>query len=256
MVMLAVGREQLEPHVGGPSAARATEKQAEMMKVRDVLTRSVISVYPGTPLKDVARLLVRHSISGVPVVDARGSVLGVVSEADFLVKEQGAEAVRHHWLDGILGESRETRGQLAKIGATTAGAAMTSPAVTIDIDRPLPEAAAAMVSHRVNRLPVTDHGALVGIVSRADLVRAYVLSDEQLAATISQDVILGTMWLDPARFEVTVRDGVAQVRGTVYRRSSAEIIERIVAGVPGIIAVVPGVTWEVDDRDGATASAG
>lgn len=220
-----------------------------IMTVRDVMTRSIISVRPETSLKEVARLLVENRISGVPVVALDGSVLGVVSEGDLLVKEQGAEAVRHRPLARILGESSEVRDQLKKLGAITAGAAMTSPAVTIEADRPIREAAATMVKDRVNRLPVMDRGALVGIVTRADLVRAYVRPDEQLAETIRKDVILGTMLLDPSSFDVSVTDGVARIRGKVDQRSSSEILGRIAAMVPGIVGVVAEVDWEIEDRD-------
>jgi len=96
-----------------------------MRTIRDAMTQAVISVRPETPLKEVARLLVDNRISGVPVVDAAGAVLGVVSEADFLTKQLGSEAVTHARFARILGESRATRAQLVKLGAVTAGEAVT-----------------------------------------------------------------------------------------------------------------------------------
>ena len=186
-----------------------------MMTVRDVMTTAVLSVRPDAPLKDVARLLVDHGISGVPVVNAEGVVLGIVSEADFLIKEQGAEQVRHRPLARLFGESRESRTQLAKLEAATAAAAMTSPALTIEPSRPMSEAAAIMTTRGVNRLPVVADGVLVGIVTRADLVRAYVRTDDELAATIRDDVLLRILWLDPAAFSVEVRNGIASVKGQV-----------------------------------------
>ena len=218
-----------------------------MMKVRDVMTQSVRSVRRETPLKEVALLLVEHTISGVPVVDVDGAVLGVVSEADLLMKEQGADAVRHRPLARFLGESRESRTQLAKLAAVTAGEAMTAPAVTIESGRRISEAAALMVARRVNRLPVVDDGRIVGIVTRADLIRAYVRSDDELARTIREDVLLRILWLDPSVFTVVVTDGVASISGWVERRSTAEMVERAVSMVPGIIDVHADVTWELDD---------
>lgn len=219
------------------------------MTVRDVMTRTVISVTPETPLKDVARLLVEQGISGIPVVGPDGAVLGVVSEADFLVKEQGADAVHHRAFARLLGETAETRAQLAKVAAATAGEAMTTPAVTIAATRPLAEAAAVMVDRQINRLPVIEGGELVGIVTRADLLRAYVRSDVQLIQTIRDDVLRRTLWVDPDGFEVDVRDGVAHIAGRVERRSTAEMIERVTSMVPGIIAVETEVTWAFDDSD-------
>lgn len=219
-----------------------------MMTVREAMTTSVVAVRPATPLKDVARLLVEHRISGLPVVDDDGAVLGVVSEADFLMKEQGAEAVPHRPLARIFGESQASRSQQAKVDALTAGEAMTAPAVTIEPGRRIIEAAAIMTTRRLNRLPVVENGRLVGIVTRADLVRAYVSSDEELVRTIREEVLLRTLWLDPVPFDVRVVDGVAAIRGRVERRSTAEMIERAVALVPGIVDVNAAIEWSLDDR--------
>jgi CBS domain-containing protein len=224
------------------------EQVSSMLTVRDVMTRSVVSVQRSTPLKEVAQALIDNNISGVPVVDVDGAVLGVVSEADLLVKEQGPDTIRHRPLARFLGESRESQAQLVKLGATTATEAMTSPAVTIPPGRPVQEAAAIMTARGVNRLPVVDDGRLVGIVSRADLVRAYVRSDDELATTIRQDVILRILWLDPALFTVIVKDGVASISGRVERRSTAEMIEHSVRMVPGIVDVHASVSWSMDDR--------
>jgi CBS domain-containing protein len=219
-----------------------------MMSVRDVMTRSVVSVRRSTPLKEVAQALIDNGISGVPVVDEDGAVLGLVSEADLLIKEQGADAIHHRPLARFLGESKESRAQLVKLGAITAAEAMTAPAITITSGRSIHEAAAIMTARHVNRLPVVDEGRLVGIVSRADLVRAYVRSDDELAATIRQDVILRILWLDPALFTVVVKDGVASISGRVERRSTAEMIEHSVRMVPGVVDVYASVPWSIDDR--------
>lgn len=218
-----------------------------MLTVRDVMTKSVISVHPETPLKEVAQLLIDQRISGASVVDDDGVVVGVVSEADFLVKEQGAEAVRHRPLAWLVGESRESNAQLAKVGAVTAGEAMTAPAITIESDRRISEAASLMTARCVNRLPVVEGGRLVGIVTRADLMRAFVRPDDELAKTIREDVLLRILWLDPALFSVVVEDGVVSISGKVDRRSTAEVLERAVGMVPGVVDVHIDVTWSLDD---------
>lgn len=218
-----------------------------MMNVRDVMTRTVASVRPETPLREVAMLLLDKEISGVPVVDGEGAVLGVVSEGDLLMKEQGAAAIRHRPLARLLGESQESRVQIAKLESRTAGEAMTAPAVTIGSGRRITEAAALMTTKKVNRLPVVDNGRLVGIVTRADLIRAYLRTDDQLAETIRGDVLLRTLWLDPSMFTVVVADGVASVSGRVERRSTAEMVERTVSMVPGLVDAHTSVTWELDD---------
>ncbi|MDF2734524.1 MAG: hypothetical protein K0S97_1147 [Chloroflexota bacterium] len=218
-----------------------------MLKVRDVMARQVVTVDPETALKDVAGLLVDRRISGVPVLDAGGAVVGVVSETDLLIKEQGAESIRHRRMARFFGDSSESRRQLAKLTAVTAGEAMTAPAVTIGSYRRVAEAAALMVARKVNRLPVVDDGRLVGIVTRADLVRVFVRSDAELAQTIRDEVLLHILWLDPALFRVAVSDGVATITGRVQRRSTAEMIAPTVSMVPGIVDVRAEVTWAVDD---------
>lgn len=218
-----------------------------MLKVRDLMTADVVTVRPTTPIKDAARLLVEHRISGMPVVDG-GRVVGVISEGDLIVKEHGADPVERRPLARIFGDSPETRAQLAKIVALTAGDAMTAPAITISADALVAEAAATMMRRGVNRLPVVDSDELVGVVSRADIVRAFVRTDEELAEAIREDVLYKTLWLDPSLFEVVVTKGKARIRGQVERRSEADVIERIAMMVPGIVGVENELTWTLDDR--------
>jgi CBS domain-containing protein len=224
-----------------------------MSTVCDVMTRDVVTVSSATPLKEVARLLVSRRISGVPVVGDDGHVEGVVSEADFLAKEADEE-VRHRRLERILGESAATRAHDAKREATTAGEAMTAPAITVPSQCRIAAAAAIMVSRGINRLPVVDDGRLVGIVSRADLVRSFVQPDGELERMIREDVLLRTLSLQPNMFTVDVRDGVATVAGRVERRSEARLIDQAVAMVPGVVDARIDVTWAVDDTTGRAVS--
>lgn len=219
-----------------------------MLKVRDLMTAGVVTVGPTTPIKDVARSLVEHRISGVPVVDDDGRVIGVVSEGDLIVKEQGTDSVERRPLARIFGDSPATRAQLAKAVALTAGDAMTAPAITVAAEAPIAEAAALMTRSRINRLPVVDGDTLVGLVSRADIVRAFVRTDEELAEAIRDDVLFRTLWLDPGSFDVAVTDGKARIGGQVERRSEADMIERISAMVPGVTGVETDLTWKLDDR--------
>ncbi len=220
-----------------------------MMHVRDVMTTSVVSVGPSTPLKQVAQLLVDHRISGVPVVDVDGAVLGLVTEADFLVKEQGDATIPQPRFAWLLGDSPQSRAQLAKFAATNAGEAMTTPAITTDPGRTISEAARLMSERRVNRLPVVENGKLVGIVTRADIVRVYVRSDTELTQTIRQDVPLRALWLDPALFAVEVHDGRVSISGGVGRRSTAEMAERFIRMVPGVVEVDADISWSMDDSE-------
>jgi CBS domain-containing protein len=211
------------------------------MKVADVMTVDVVTVGKKTPLRDVAALLTERRISGLPVVD-EGRVVGVVSEGDILAKERGRAAERRG-LFGVLLDDR-AKAEL-KLEARTAEAAMTSPALTIAPDRSVAEAAGTMVDQGVNRLPVvgTD-GTLLGIVTRADLVRAFVRTDEELAEDIREGVLLKALWITPGNVNVVVNEGVVTLRGEVENRATAEMLPDFVRRVPGVVAVLSDVTWE------------
>ena len=215
------------------------------MKVRDVMISEVVSAPPHMRLKDLARLLVEHRISGVPVVD-HGTVIGVVSEADLVAKQVGRPLSQRTPLDWIFGE-RPSPWERRTRDATTVAQAMTAPAITVDADRSLREAAALMVDRSVNRLPVLESGRLVGIVSRADLVSAYLRRDEDILRTVRDDVIRHTMWLDPDELRVEVREGMVRIAGTVDRRSTATILEKLIGLVEGVDGVANYLTWEFDD---------
>jgi CBS domain-containing protein len=214
------------------------------MRVRDVMTTTLATVSPDRPLRDVARLLVDRGISGVPVVAADGTVLGVVSEADFLAKEGAVEPGRHRFLSRLFGEGPDA----AKVEARTAGEAMTAPAITTTPDALVRDAAATMVDRRVNRLPVVDHGRLVGIITRADLVRVFTRSDAELAAAVVAAIEAGTSATPaPGGLEVEVRDGIVRLAGTVDRRSLAETAAAIARDVGGVVRVDDHLTWIEDD---------
>jgi CBS domain-containing protein len=210
------------------------------MKVEDVMTREVVTVEPRTSLKDVARLLVDRRVSGVPVVEDDGTVVGVVSEADILLKER-----ERHGPSSLLGHMLEwDADEGAKYAARDAADAMTAPAVTIRRSRPVHEAAAIMLDRRVNRLPVVDqHGRLVGIVTRADLVRAFARTDEEIERDIREDVLVRALWTSPDRFTIDVDRGEVTIDGHMADAESAELLRRLVERVPGVVDVRSRISW-------------
>jgi len=213
------------------------------VRVGDVMTRDVVSVTPDTPLKDVAAAIVERGISGLPVCDADGAVVGVLSEADLLVK-QGGSPERSGGLFAWLVETASAP-DLAKLRAHTAGEAMTSPAVTVETASPVSEAARTMVSLGVNRLPVVEDGRLVGIVTRADLVRLFTRSDEEIARDIRQDVVK-RLWIAPERIEVEVEQGEVVLRGEVDTEVEAGLLEKRIPLVAGVVGVRSELSWAVD----------
>lgn len=134
-------------------------------------------------------------------------------------------------------------------GIRTVSQVMRSPAITIEASAPVREAAARMLAHGIKRLPVLDDGRLVGIVTRADLLRGFVRSDEAIRKAIVDDVIAREMWLDPETFDVTVVHGIVTLGGKVNRRSTAAVLTALVARVEGVTGVSSSLTWDSDDRD-------
>jgi CBS domain-containing protein len=203
------------------------------MRVADLMTTDVLTVGPETSLKDVAALLAERRISGCPVVDADGTLLGVVSEADILAKERRpAHQTRFAHLLG------QTEPGDAKALARTAAEAMTAPPITIDSARRVDAAAALMLDRSVNRLPVVGRdGKLVGIVTRADLVRAFAHGDAEIEREIREEVLLHELWLDPTDFELAVSNGDVTITGQLRRDEEVSLIERRIRLVPGVVSV-------------------
>ena len=216
------------------------------MKIKDVMTAEVLTVRSTTPLKQAAVTLAEHGISGLPVVDPDGRVIGVLSEGDILYKEVGGPR-RRSLFERLV--AAPPAGIELKLSATTVGEAMTVPAVTIGQNRLVTDAANAMIDNGVNRLPVVDEdGVLIGIVTRADLVRAFVRSDEELAREIREEVIRRTLWLEPDAIQIEVHDGEVRLSGQVESKTDAELIPSFVQRVPGVTSVLSKLRW----REAAT----
>lgn len=211
------------------------------MKVADAMSVDVVTVSPETPLKDAAALLARHGISGLPVVEGE-AVVGVVSEADVVARSTGRRESRS-LLGALFGGDRHGE----NISGATVKDAMTSPAVTIAPGRQVADAARVMVERRVNRLPVVEDSQLVGIVTRADLVRAFVRPDEELEREIREDVAETALWIDGRSLDVSVDRGAVRLGGEVERRADAELLERFTAAVPGVVSVDSELRWKFDD---------
>ena len=204
------------------------------MRVDQLMTKNVITVTPETPLRDVAALLAEKGISGVPVVE-NDQLLGVVSEADLLVKEAGPGVRPSRVLDWLLLPDYTERE--AKFAARTAGEAMTSPAQTIPDYASVATAAARMSEERVNRLPVLKDGKLVGILTRANVIRAFTRRDDEIAEEIREDVIGRGFWEPPDAVTVEVDQGEVVLSGTVQSHAVASGIPRAVLRVPGVVSV-------------------
>ena len=212
------------------------------MRIHDVMTTDVSTIGPDALLKDAAIELVQRGISGMPVVSDDGRVLGVISETDILPKESGEPPRGGGFLQWLVDPSDPWINQ--RFDAVIVRDAMSSPARTILPERPLAEAAKIMLEEDVNRLPVVDpNGALVGLVSRGDLIRAFARPDDEIRREIEEDVIHRAMWLDPRALDVTVTSGIVTLDGEVASEADAELLPTFARKVPGVVAVRSTLTY-------------
>lgn len=210
------------------------------------MTHDVVVAQPDTPFKDLVELLESNRVSALPVLDAERRVVGVVSEADLILKEELPPDERHHRRIGWQPSFERRR----RAEAGSAGELMTTPAVTITADASLTRAAKLMHERDVKRLPVVDdRGGLIGIVSRKDLLRIFLRSDDEIRSEIVEEVLRRRLWLTPdeGQIVVTVEDGVARLDGWIDRKSTRDILDALVLGVDGVVMVDDRVAYRTDD---------
>ncbi|MFE9816991.1 CBS domain-containing protein [Streptomyces sp. NBC_00236] len=199
--------------------------------VADVMTKKVVAVAPGAGFKEIVEAMARWKVTALPVLEEEHHVIGVVSEADLLPKEEF-----HERGPGLIEQMRRL-GDTGKAGSLCARDLMTSPAVTISPDALLPQAARLMATHHVKRLPVVDMGTLAGIVSRSDLLKVFLRPDSELADDIRHQVIERLFPLPSAHVRVDVTDGVVTLSGEVHDRTLIPVAARLAQGIEGIVDV-------------------
>ena len=214
------------------------------MRVKELMTKPAVSIGPEASLKEVATIFVENGITGLPVCDARKHVVGVVSEGDILYKEydpqDNGERQRFRW-------PRRRDAAAIKAKAQYVREAMTSPPITVSPWSSASEAARLMTEHGVNRLPVVKGDTLVGIVTRSDLVRAFIRSDEEITRELREEVLEQTMWLDRDSVQVDVKRGVVSLAGTLRTWSNVTLLEGLAARIPGVVALKSDLRWNLDD---------
>jgi CBS-domain-containing membrane protein len=206
--------------------------RAHRWRVRDVMTTDVVTVDTTASYKEVARLLSERKVNAVPVLDQERHVLGMLSEADLLRKQERGFS-RIGW--GLPARTRRERKQAT---ARTAKHLMTSPAIAIHPDARLGSAARLMNGHHVRRLPVVDEsGKLLGIVSRRDLLSVFLRPDDEIAAEI-RAVLANVLIDDMSRLTLTVRNGVVVLEGSLGQPDLAPDVVRLAQDVDGVVDVV------------------
>jgi CBS domain-containing protein len=205
----------------------------ESAAIEELMTKDVVTVDSDASLKDVARMLIEHDISAMPVLDG-DDIVGIVSETDIVAKVRGETSRRPNLLERLL-EPRDSGAE--RLDARTAGEAMTSPAITVEEWYSPAAAASLMIEHGVHRLPVLKRGLLVGIISRADLVRAFARPDSDIARDIREDVVLRAFWLPPEQVSIQVFEGEVTLRGELDSKLAVELLPEAVSRIPGVVSV-------------------
>jgi CBS domain-containing protein len=216
------------------------------MKISDVIASNVISVLPETSVYEIAETLVKNRISGVPVINPAGQLVGIVSEGDLIRRvEIGTEQPRSRWLDALL-EPRLAASEFVKAYGRKAKDVMTPEPLSATEEMSLSDAATLLEKNQIKRLPVVRGGRVVGIISRANLVRALATIGEAVTPTkvpgdrtIRDELIarIRTMGWARGHIDVTVHRGVVNVWGRVSSEEERRAIHVAAENTPGIWAI-------------------
>ena len=222
------------------------------MKALDVMTRRVISVEPDATVLDAARLMLQQHISGLPVIDKVGRLVGILSEGDFLRRrETQTERRRSRWLEFLIGPGKIAAEYTHSHGRKVAEV-MTDDVYTIDEDTALEDVVDLMERRRIKRVPVLRGNKVVGIVTRSNLMYAIVSLSRLLPETAKNDLaireeliaeIQKEKWAPVAMINIVVRDGIVELWGTIFDERQREALKVAAENIPGVKAVKDHMVW-------------
>jgi len=230
------------------------------MKAEDVMTREVISIDPGATVLQAARLMLQHHISGLPVIDKDGNLVGVLSEGDFLRRrETKTERHRSRWLEFLMGPGR-IAAEYSHSHGSKVSEVMSTDVQTVEQDTVLEDIVEAMERRRIKRVPVLCGSLVVGIITRSNLMRAMVslarvtqpgagddtTIRERLLAEIQKE-----QWAPAATANVVVHDGVVELWGVIVDERQREALKIAAENIPGVKAVIDHLVW-VEPTTGLT----
>lgn len=222
------------------------------MKAKDAMTRQVVSVRPDATIWEAARLMLQHRISGLPVVDNTGALVGILTEGDFLRRaETGTERKRPRWLEFLAGPGR-LADEYVHANGRKVEEVMTPYPETVTEDAPLDAIVQLMEKCGIKRLPVMRGQALVGIISRANLVRAMVSRARAAQEPTKDDAdirdrliaeIDRQAWSPRSLVDVAVHDGVVELRGCVLNDPQRQALKVVAENIPGVKSVEDHLVW-------------
>lgn len=228
------------------------------MKVSDVMTRQVITIDRAAPVGRAIRLLLQHRISGLPVVDEEGRLEGIVTEGDFLHRaETGTQRRRPRWVEFLIGPGKLAREYVQTHGRSVSDV-MTQEVHTVDENTSLEEVVRLMEKRRVKRFPVVKDGKVVGIVSRANLLRALASVAHEVSASSEDDAKIRDgffaelerqPWAPRTSINPVVRNGIVELWGNIFDEREREALRVMAQNLPGVKGVQDHLVW-VDPASG------
>jgi CBS domain-containing protein len=217
------------------------------MRARDVMVHDVITIHPDDSIADAAKLITENDVSALPVVDNDGRLVGVISEADLMNREEIGTEIHHPWWIEAVTPAATLAAEFAKSHGKKVGEVMSEHVITATEETPLGEIAAILERHRIKRVPILRQGNLVGIVSRSNLVQALASHREVAAADVdkSHSIRLELLsrlgkqtWTDFGSRNVIVTDGKVHLWGLVGSDSERKALIALAEDVPGITEVI------------------
>lgn len=212
------------------------------MKINELMTTDVLTIGPGTSLKEAARRMLEAGVSGLPVTSDEGELVGIITEADFVSAEADRRTTRRAGLLRFFTDQPKIPSEERRVGDV-----MTSDVKVISPDADHAEAARLMQAERVKRLPVVDDGKLVGLVSRADMLKAFARADQEIIDEIEDHVMRKILWIDPNRVTVESIDGNVTLRGKLETRSDANLLVELTKRLDGVASVADHLDWDIDN---------
>jgi CBS domain-containing protein len=224
----------------------------EPMKTSEIMTRRVISATPATSIAEAARLMLQQRVSGLPVVDPKGEVVGIITEGDLLRRAETGAATHHlRWLEFLLGPGR-LAAEYTRAHARQVGEVMTRDIVSVHPETEVADLVQLMNKRRIKRVPAIDAGKPVGIVSRANLVRALVkalvkkpggaVGDDKIWKSIL-DAIGAEPWGPRFSLDIAVKDGIVELYGTITDERERIALQVLAENIPGVKGVRDHLVW-------------
>jgi CBS domain-containing protein len=221
------------------------------MKAKDVMTAGVVTVAENAPINEAIRLMLQRSISGLPVTDASGALVGVVTEGDFLRRrELGTQRRAPRWLEFLLGPGKLAENYVHAVGRKVRDV-MTHEVLTVEEETSLGEVVAIMERHKIKRVPVLRHGKLVGIVTRGSLLHALARL-QHLDTAVSSDITIRTKlvaelqkqaWAPLVAIDIAVTDGVVRYSGTILDDRQRQALRVAAENISGVKRVEDRLVW-------------